>query len=32
MFIKSKTDYYPLWFLYKSDLLISAAGKYQGVI
>ena len=27
-----KTDYFPLWFLYQSDLCISAAGKHVGII
>ena len=27
-----KTDYFKLWFLYKSDLSISTAGKHKGII
>ena len=32
MFLISKKDNFQLWFLYKSDLRISTAGKYMGII
>jgi len=31
MFIILKTDFFQLWFLFKSDLLISIVEKYIGI-